>query len=188
MFCPLLRFWNYGWHLEQREGHRVRQVQFCICARACVCVCVCSTCCCRVQGCWVFVVVAVVTRGYKSSRESYGGSIWFANEGKKKHTHTSAHLQRHRCVCPPRGMIRSWIGALHRLTSEFLTKRFQEKTKRVCTKDMPFTSVAPFYQYEPAKAPLVTASVALLKFNQVLFALTFQSMPSVHIAFKVASC
>lgn len=37
------------------------------------------------------------------------------------------------------------------------------------------------------KTPLVTARVALLKFNQVLFALTFQSMPTVHIVFKVVS-
>ena len=37
------------------------------------------------------------------------------------------------------------------------------------------------------KTPSVTARAALLKFNQVMFALTFQSLLTVHIVFKVVS-
>lgn len=63
----------------------------------------------------------------------------------------------------------------------------QGENKPVCTKDMLFTDVVPFYQWEPVKRPLVTARVLLLKFNRVLFELTFQSVPPAHIVLKVVS-
>lgn len=63
----------------------------------------------------------------------------------------------------------------------------QGENKPVCTKDMLFTDVVPFYQWEPVKRPFVTARVLLLKFNRVLFELTFQSVPPAHIVLKVVS-
>lgn len=140
------------------------------------------------------VVAYLLSLSERCCRKSaIGNTFDLQMEKKKKH----AYLQRHTClhtptqthtqVCLfPAGVICNSIGMLHRLTSKFY--KMLPGEKQACVQQgHAIYQCCTFYQKRPVKTPLVTARVALLKFNQVLFALTFQSMRTVHIVFKVVS-
>ncbi len=133
MFCPLVHFWNYGWHLQKREGDQARQTQ--VCVNVCVCRCVCvphGYAVCRAVAC----LLSVCVDARQGAVEKTLLGIHLICKWKKTHPHickdthtTPTHTQTQTQVCLfPAGMICNWIGVLHWLTSKFWQNASRGKT------------------------------------------------------------